>query len=246
MMTLFFKYLVIIIIITSSIIACNAVGVKEEICAGQKDVMHKLNRDGKLCNGAENWNTWFHLNFPGCGENNKWTEHTFNNDGVKLVKKEHIASDKFIRGLSGVYEKEQKTEMKQMYFLNSNVGKAPLVEKGKQLQVVQKRRLDDSSRGRELLSEWDGTANTGSFNLVRNVTKTSRGVGVDGVLDIIGIVGDDGVKPAIDGGGTPGCAYHCPGHGVFRLDTANDELRLTNITIQNGYAVRFLILFSDF
>ena len=250
-MTLFFKYLVIIII-TSSIIACNAVGVKEEICAGQKDVMRKLNRDGKLCNGAENWNTWFHLNFPGCGENIKWTEHTFNNDGVKLVKKEHIASDKFIRGLSGVYEKEQKTEMKEMYFLNSNVGKAPLVEKGKQLQVVQKRRLDDSSRGRELLSEWDGTANTGSFNLVRNVTKTSGTITVNGVLDIIGIVGDDGVKPAIDGGNTPGCGVssNCPfssyGRRVFYLDTANDELRLTNITIQNGYTVRFLILFSHF
>ena len=246
MMTLFFKYLVIIII-TSSIIACNAVGVKEEICAGQKDVMRKLNRDGKLCNGAENWNTWFHLNFPGCGENIKWTEHTFNNDGVKLVKKEHIASDKFIRGLSGVYEKEQKTEMKQMYFLSSNVGKAPLVEKGKQLQVVQKRRLDDSSRGRELLSEWDGTTNAGSFNLVRKVTTTSGTISVDGVLDIIGIVGDDGVKPAIDGGNTPGCTAGCMGgHRVFYLDNTNDDLRLTNITIQNGYTVRFLILFSDF
>ena len=43
----------------------------------------------------------------------------------------------------GVYEKEQKTEMKEMYFLN-NVEKR-LGRKGKQLQVVQKRRLDDSS-----------------------------------------------------------------------------------------------------
>ena len=76
--------------------------MKEEICAGQKDVMRKLNRDGKLCNDAENWNTWFHLNFPGCGENIKWTEHKFNNDGVKLVKKEHIASDKFIVAWWGI------------------------------------------------------------------------------------------------------------------------------------------------
>ena len=61
------------------------------------------------------------------------------------------------------------------------------------------------------------------------------------------IVGDDGVKPAIDGGNTPGCINNnCPGHRVFYLNTANDELRLTNITIQNGYAVRFLILFSHF
>ena len=231
---------------TSTAMVCNAVGVKEEICAGQKDVMRKLNRDGKLCSGAENWNTWFHLNFPGCGENIKWTEHKFNNDGVKLVKKEHTANGKFIRDLSGVYEKEQKTEMKQMYFLNTNTGKAPLVDKGKQLQVVQKRRLDDSSHGRELLSEWDGTANTGSFNLVRNVTKTSGTITVNGELEIIGSVGDDGVKPAIDGGNTPGCTWNCGGHRVFYLDNTNDELRLTNITIQNGYTVRFLILFSHF
>ena len=53
----------------------------------------------------------------------------------------------------------------------------------------------------------------------------------------IGIVGEDGVKPAIDGGNTPGCvSMTCPGHRVFRLDTSDDELRLTNITIQNGNA----------
>ena len=233
---------------TSTAMVCNAFGVKEEICAGQKDVMHKLQRDGKFCDGAEDWKTWFYLNYPDCGEDNKWAESNFKNDGVKLVKDERTTSDNvFIRGLSGVYEKEQKTEMKEMYFLNSNVGKAPLVEKGKQLQVVQKRRLDDSSRGRELLSEWDGTANAGSFNLVRKVTTTSAQITVDGVLDIIGIVGDDGVKPAIDGGNTPGCINNnCPGHRVFYLNTANDELRLTNITIQNGYVVRFLILFSHF
>eukprot|EP00943_MAST-04B_sp_MAST-4B-sp1_P005655 g5655.t1 len=172
--------------------------------------MRKLNRDGKLCNGVENWKTWFHLNYPGCGKDIMWAENHFKNDGVKLA------------------------------------GKTPLVEKGNHLQLMQKRLLDDSSRGRELLSEWNGTATTGSFNLVRNVTKTSSTINVDGKLEIIGIVGDDGVKPAIDGGNTPGCTDNCPGHMVFKLIHRNHELRLTNIAIQNGHSVRFIILFSDF
>ena len=96
------------------------------------------------------------------------------------------------------------------------------------------------------MSEWNGVVPNGYFKLVTKVTKTSGTITVDGVLDITGIVGDDGVKPAIDGGWTPGCTNNCPGHQVFILDNTNDELRLTNITIQNGYVVRFLILFSDF
>ena len=111
------------------------------------------------------------------------------------------------------------------------------------LQLIPKRRLDGSSRGRELVSEWNGTATNGVFNLVRKVTKTSGTIKVDGTLDITGIVGDDGIRPAIDGGKTPGCTHSCPGHTVFHVDNTNDELRLTNITIQNGYVVRFHILF---
>ena len=119
-----------------------------------------------------------------------------------------------------------------------------MVEKGKHLRLVPKRGFDGSSRGREVIGEWDGTATNGVFNLVRKVTKTSSTINVDGTLDIIGIVGDDGVKPAIDGGNTLGCTSGCPGHRLFLVSYA--ELRLTNITIQNGYAVRFLILFSHF
>eukprot|EP00942_MAST-04A_sp_MAST-4A-sp1_P010986 g10986.t1 len=227
---------------------CNAFGEKEEICAGQKDVMHRLQRDGKLCDSAEDWKAWFHLNYPGCGEDDKWAENNFKNDGVKLVKEERTTGDNvFIRGLSGVYEKEQKAETKQeRHFGKMNTGKMPLTEKGKHLQLgFQERRLDDdSSRGRELISEWDGTATKGSFNLVRKVTKTSDTIDVMGTLEIIGIVGSDGVRPAIDGGGTPGCWSSCPGHRVFIVRNSDEyKLRLTNITVQNGYTVRFHILF---
>ena len=73
---------------TSTAMVCNAFGVKEEICAGQKDVMRRLKRNGTLCDSAEDWKTWFHLSYPGCRKDNKWAESNFKNDGVKLVKEE--------------------------------------------------------------------------------------------------------------------------------------------------------------
>ena len=226
----------IIIVMTSTATVCNAFGVKEEMCAGQKDVMRRLQRDGKLCDSAEDWKAWFYLNYPDCGEDDKWAENNFKKDGVKLVKEERTTSDTvFIRGRSGT----------KKHFGSKNIVKMPLAEKGKHLQLgFQERRLDESSRGRELISEWDGTATKGSFNLVRKVTNTSDAIKVSGTLEIIGIVGDDGVRPAIDGGHTPGCTGNsCPGHRVFSVENDAYELRLTNITIQNGYAVRFHIFF---
>ena len=227
-MTLNFTYLIIIILLTLNVTECNGFGVKEEICAGQKDVMRRLSRDGKLCDGMEHWNTWFDMNYPDCREDMKWAESNLkNDDGVKVVKEESTTyNDNFIHGLNNLYEKGQKVETKQKNFLNTITGKPPLVEKGGNLQLVPKRGFEDSSRGRELISEWDGTAINGVFNLGRKVTKTSGTINVGGTLDITGIVGDDGVRPAIDGGRT---------HTVFHVNT-NDELRLTNITIQNGYA----------
>ena len=229
----------IIIVMTSTATVCNAFGVKEEICAGQKDVMRSLQRDGKLCDSAEDWKAWFYLNYPDCGEDDKWAESNFKNDGVKLVKEERTTSDNvFIRGLSGPKQQRQVGSM--------NTETMPSMEKGKYLQLgFQERRLDESSRGRELISEWDGTATKGSFNLVRNVTKTSDTITVNGTLEIIGIVGEDGIRPAIDGGGTPGCTgYSCPGHTVFEVFNDAYELRLTNITIQNGNAVRIHNVFN--
>ena len=227
---------------------CNAFEVKDEICAGQKDVMRRLSRDGKLCDCAEDWKTWFHLNYPGCGEDYKWAENNFKNDGVKQVKEERTTSNNFfIRGLSGVYERGQKVERKhESHFRNMNTAPRALTEKVKHLQIgFQTRRLDASSHGKELISEWDGTATNGSFNLVRHVTETSSTIVVNGTLEIIGIVRKDGVRPAIDGGGTPSCTGDsCPGHTVFYVASDVDELRLTNITIQNGYAVRFHFIFS--
>ena len=222
----------IVIVMTSTAMVCNAFGVKEEICAGQKDVMHKLRRDGKLCDSAEDWKAWFHLNYPGCRKDDKWVENKFKNDGVKLVKEERTTSDNvFIRGLSGTKQ--------QRHFGSIHTGKMPLTEKGKHLQLgFQERRLDERSRGSELISKWDGKATKGSFNLVTKVTKTSGTIIVSGRLEIIGILGEDGVRPAIDGGGTPGCTgKSCPGHCVFQVNDDLYELRLTNVTIQGGTGV---------
>ena len=38
----------IIIVMTSTAMVCNAFGVKEEICAGQKDVMRRLQTGWKV------------------------------------------------------------------------------------------------------------------------------------------------------------------------------------------------------
>ena len=56
-----------------------------------------------------------------------------------------------------------------------------------------------------------------------------------GVMDITGIVGVDVVRPAIDGGRTPGCTSNCPGHLVFSVEHTTSILNLTNVTIRNGY-----------
>ena len=100
---------------------------------------------------------------------------------------------------------------------------------------------------RSLIGEWN--QQTSGTYILSNDVKIKKTVKVeDGkALEITGIVGVDGIRPAIDGGGSPGCtSNNCPGHRVFSLDNTNDELRLTNIAIQNGHSVRFIILFSDF
>eukprot|EP00942_MAST-04A_sp_MAST-4A-sp1_P006693 g6693.t1 len=114
--------------------------------------MRRLSRDGKLCDGMENWNTWFDMNYPDCGADMTWAESNLKKDGVKVVKEESTTyNDNFIHGLNNLYETGQKVETKQ---------------------------------------------NT-------KVTKTSGTINVGGTLDITGIVGDDGIRPAIDGGKTP-------------------------------------------
>ena len=104
-------------------------------------------------------------------------------------------------------------------------------------------RYDDEKRrlnvniGRSLIGEWNGTATSGTYILSNDVNTTST-INVDNgdALDITGIVGVDGVRPAIDGGGTPGCTSNCPGHRVFSVgQNAPSNLTLTNVTIRNGY-----------
>lgn len=196
-----------LIIITLTVMECNAFEVKDEICAGQKDVMRRLSQDGKLCDRAEDWKTWFHLNYPGCGEDYKWAENNFKNDDVKQVKEERTTSNNFfIRGLSGVYERGQKVERKH-----------------------------ESESARSLIGEWDGSATSGIFTLSNDV-KPSQEIQVSGRLEIIGIISMDGKRPAIDGGGNPGCTgSNCPGHRVFFVQNDIHELILSNLTIKNGW-----------
>jgi hypothetical protein len=103
-----------------------------------------------------------------------------------------------------------------------------------------------------LIGEWNEQTN-GRYILLNDVY-ISNTINVDNgdVLDITGIVGMDGKRPAIDGGGTPGCAQikhkdpvSCPGHRVFYVGQHKpSNLTLTNVTIRNGFG-RYLSLYNE-
>ena len=111
-------------------------------------------------------------------------------------------------------------------------------------------RYDDEKRrlnvniGRSLIGEWNGTATSGTYILSNDVNTTST-INVDNgdALDITGIVGVDGTRPAIDGGATPGCQSNCFGHKLFVVQNSDTKLILTNLTIKNGYVCRYLYIF---
>ena len=89
--------------------------------------------------------------------------------------------------------------------------------------------------GRRLVGEWDGTAATGTYSLVKDTTTTAT-ITVSGTLEIFGVVpAGSETRPAIDGGNTGG--YN--GHTVFKVEGDETILVLSNITIRNGYVSIF-------
>ena len=84
---------------------------------------------------------------------------------------------------------------------------------------------------------------SGTYILLHDVNITGTVKVEDGkALEITGIVGVDGIRPAIDGGGTPGCRSDCPGYRVFEVDDSYTKLILTNLTIKNGYVCRYIYI----
>ena len=113
-------------------------------------------------------------------------------------------------------------------------------DKGRDLE---ERRLRNDI-GRSLVSEWNESLTSGTYILLHDV-KITKTVKVDSgkALEITGIVGVDGIRPAIDGGGTPGCKSNCSGHTVFDVRNSDTKLILTNLTIKNGWVCRYLYIF---
>ena len=112
-------------------------------------------------------------------------------------------------------------------------------DKGRDLE---ERRLRNDI-GRSLVSEWNESLTSGTYILLHDVKITGT-VEIDsGTLEITGIVGVDGIRPAIDGGGTPGCTSNCPGNTVFDVRGSDTKLILTNLTIKNGYVCRYIYIY---
>ena len=89
--------------------------------------------------------------------------------------------------------------------------------------------------GRRLVGEWDGTAATGTYSLVKDTTTTAT-ITVSGTLEIFGVVpAGSETRPAIDGGHTGGHN----GHTVFEVGGDETILELSNITIRNGFVSIF-------
>ncbi len=67
----------------------------------------------------------------------------------------------------------------------------------------------------------------GTYTLSNDVnTAGTINVQNGNALDITGIV-IDGTRPAIDGGGTPGCSSSCPGHRVFYVQPYSGPQRFS-------------------
>ena len=108
---------------------------------------------------------------------------------------------------------------------------------------LEERRLRNDI-GRSLVSEWHEGLRSGTYILKNDVKITGTVKVYSGTLEITGIVGVDGIRPSIDGGGTPGCTRDdCPGYTVFDVDGSDTKLILTNLTIKNGYVCRYLYIF---
>ena len=130
------------------------------------------------------------------------------NNDVRNVNGEHVSND--ILHLDG----------KNVVF-----GNEITIRNGKGHNLEERRLKNDI--GRSLIGEWNGIATNGTYILSHDVNTTDTVKLWNGnALEITGIVGVDGIRPAIDGGGA---------HRIFLVQDPGTELTLTNLTIRNGY-----------
>ena len=148
------------------------------------------------------------------------------NNDVGNVNGEHVSND--------VLHLDEKNVVfdNRIYIVN---------DKGRDLE---ERRLRNDI-GRSLVSEWHDGLTSGTYILLHDVKITGTVKVEDGkALEITGIVGVDGIRPAIDGGGTPGCTRSdCPGYRVFDVHGSDTKLILTNLTIKNGWVCRYIYIY---
>lgn len=221
------------------------------ICTIRIDMIESLTKDGFL-NNNNYLKQWFHHKYPTCQYNN-YEMNIVEDINVKHSSKPGKDSIK----TNAYYHYEKKhgndigikvnQEMLSAHEEDNNRNKVPTtntVNDGTRLGVFEPRatnrgmqlhRRRDIESARSLIGEWDGSATSGTFTLSNDV-KPSQEIQVSGRLEIIGIISMDGKRPAIDGGGNPGCTgSNCPGHRVFSVENDKHELILSNLTIKNGW-----------
>ena len=227
-------------------------------CKTRIDLIQALTKD-KFLQNNHLLSEWFHRKYPTCTSYNDEKKDMVIGDGAEENVKVHnnvesisprIVNDGIDYEDDKSYNNNEITSIdnsssndvlhldeKNVVFDNRiNIGN----DKGRDLE---ERRLRNDI-GRSLVSEWHEGLRSGTYILLHDVNITST-VNVDfgKALEITGIVGVDGIRPAIDGGGTPGCTSNCPGNRVFGVESSYTKLILTNLTIKNGYVCRYLYIF---
>ena len=198
---------------------------------------------------------------------NNYNKNTNNQESIHNVKKKKDTSYQRYNDHNDVAD---EVNSKRFLKLNNDVGKVNgehvskdvihLNEKnvvfGNRINIgndkgrdLEERRLRNDI-GRSLVGEWHEGLTSGTYILSNDVYTTGTiNVNNGDVLDITGIVGVDGVRPAIDGGGTPGCTNNCSSHTVFvvgQSTNAPTNLILANLTIRNGYVCIYISLLNSF
>jgi len=200
------------------------------ICTVRIDVIESLTRDGFL-NNNDDLKQWFHHKYPTCQYNN-YEMNIVDNANVKHSSTPE--NDNINTNFNYKYEKKHGNEIGIKVNNNAKLGVFDQHTTREANHGMQHLRRDIES-ARSLIGEWDGSATSGTFTLSNDVNTTET-IGITGRLEIIGIISMDGKRPAIDGGGTPGCYNNnCPGHTIFTVSDDTHELQLSNLTIKNGY-----------
>ena len=230
-------------------------------CDIRIDMLQSLAKDGLLRkNHPYHLSQWFYRKYPSCsssnylnmiiGEEEKDEDEENVKENVIKVTQNHLndgnlnrkdtKKNRFLDKLN--YDNVNNVNVDSYNNKVDVVVNKVVVFKKQMKRKENDGRYDDEKRrlnvniGRSLIGEWDGAATSGTYILSNDVNTTGT-ITVDNgdALDITGIVGMDGTRPAIDGGGTPGCTSNCPGHRVFSVGHATSILNLTNVTIRNGY-----------